>query len=211
MVSPQHAPYKEHLELLICGGSVPFTEIAFDNCITITPDVSNTNWTIEHMSSKRLMPNIVALPDGTFFILNGARQGRVGFGLATDPNYSVLYDPTKPIGSRMTVTANTTIARLYHSKAFLLDDGCVLVSGCDPEDERTWFAPQEYRTKIWTPPYILKGGARPAFSLSNLDWGYGQQVSFPITATGSGSTGSYRVSLMGSVASIHGDSMGQRT
>jgi hypothetical protein len=144
--------------------------------------------------------------------LNGARQGRAGFGLATDPNYgSVLYDPTKPIGSRMTVMANTTIARLYHSEAVLLDDARVLVSGSDPEDERTWFAPQEYRTEIWTPPYILNGGARPAFSLENLDWSYGQQVSFPVTATGSGSIGSYRVSLMGSVASTHGNSMGQRT
>jgi hypothetical protein len=106
MVLPQHAPYSEPLEVLICGGSVPFTEIALDNCVTIAPDVPNSNWTIERMPSKRLMPNIVALPDGTFLILNGARQGRAGFGLATDPNYgSVLYDPTKPIGSRMTVMA----------------------------------------------------------------------------------------------------------
>jgi hypothetical protein len=211
MVLPQHAPYSDPLELLICGGSVPFTEIALDNCVTITPEVPNANWTIERMPSKRLMPNIVALPDGTYLILNGARQGRAGFGLASDPNLSsVHYDPSKPSGSRMTVMANTTIARLYHSEAILLDDARVLVSGSDPEDERP-FAPQEYRTEIWSPPYILNGAARPAFNLSNLDWSYGQQVSFPVTATASGSFGSYRVSLMGAVASTHGNSMGQRT
>lgn len=210
MVLPQRAPYSDPLQLLICGGSVPFTEIALDNCVTITPDVPNSNWTIERMPSKRLMPNIVALPDGTYLILNGARQGRAGFGLASDPNLSsVLYDPTKAIGSRFTVMANTTIMRLYHSEAVLLDDARVLVSGSDPQDTRG--PPQEFRTEIWTPPYILNGGARPAFSLSNLDWSYGQAVSFSVTATGSGSIGSYRVSLMGSVASTHGNSMGQRT
>jgi hypothetical protein len=212
MVLPQHAPYSDPLELLICGGSVPFTEIALDNCVTIAPDVPNANWTLERMPSKRLMPNIVALPDGTYLMLNGARKGRAGFGLAKDPNLSsVHYDPTKPIGSRMTVMANTTIERLYHSEAVLLDDARVLVSGSDPEDTGPDPAPQEYRTEIFSPPYILNGGARPEFNLSNLDWSYGQQVSFPITATGSGSVGSYRVSLMGSVASTHGNSMGQRT
>lgn len=211
MVLPQHAPYTEPLEIVICGGSVPFAEIGLDNCVTIAPDVPNTNWTIERMPSKRVMPNMVALPDGTYLILNGARYGRAGFGLATDPNLSsVLYDPTKPLGARMTVMANTTIARLYHSEAILLDDARVLVSGSDPEDERA-FAPQEYRTEIWTPPYILHGGVRPEFNLNNLDWAYGQQVTFPITKPGSGAVSSYRVSLLGAVASTHGNSMGQRT
>lgn len=105
--------------------------------------------------------------------------------------------------------ANTTIARLYHSEAVLLDDGRILVSGSDPEDERA-FAPQEYRNELFTPPYILKGAPRPAFNVLNLDWAYGQSVSFPITKLGSGSVGNYRVSLIGAVASTHGNSMGQR-
>ena len=59
-----------------------------------------------------------ALPDGTFLIVNGAHQGVAGFGLATDPNLSaLLYDPTQPVGSRISILNNTIVARLYHSEA----------------------------------------------------------------------------------------------
>ena len=59
-----------------------------------------------------------ALPDGTFLIVNGAQQGVAGFGLADDPNFgALLYDPTQPIGQRMSILNNTIVARLYHSEA----------------------------------------------------------------------------------------------
>ena len=62
-------------------------------------------------------------------IMNGGQQGRAGFGLATQPNLNaVLYDPTKPVNTRMSVMANTTVIRLYHSEAVLLQDGRILVS-----------------------------------------------------------------------------------
>lgn len=145
MLLPQYAPYTDPLEVLVCGGSAPGFEIGLDNCVTIAPDAPNPKWTIERMPSKRVVSSMVALPDGTYVIMNGANNGRAGFGLATNPNYnSVIYDPSKPKGFRMTVGANTTIARLYHSEATLLEDGRVLVSGSDPEDVRA-FAPQEYR------------------------------------------------------------------
>ena len=59
-----------------------------------------------------------ALPDGTFLIVNGAQQGVAGFRLADDPNFgALLYDPTQPIGQRMSILNNTIVARLYHSEA----------------------------------------------------------------------------------------------
>jgi hypothetical protein len=92
------------------------------------------------------MPCIVSLPDGTFLILNGAEQGFAGFGLASNPNLdAVLYDPTQPIGSRMSILNNTIVARLYHSEATLLPDGRVLVSGSDPE---TVNYPEEFRIEV---------------------------------------------------------------
>ncbi|KAF8242298.1 hypothetical protein K440DRAFT_591049 [Wilcoxina mikolae CBS 423.85] len=201
---PQHAPYSDPLTVLICGGSIPGPEIALDNCVSISPDVPNANWTIERMPSKRVIPCMTALPDGTYLILNGGQQGRAGFGLATQPNLNaVLYDPSKPVNQRMTVMANTTIARLYHSEAVLLQDGRILVSGSDPEDVRF---PQEYRVEVFLPPYLLSGATRPSFSITNKDWTYGQTVSFSTTATGS-----IRVSLLAAVSSTHGNSMGQRT
>ena len=95
---------------------------------------------------------MVSLPDGTFLILNGAHQGYAGFGLASDPNLgAVLYDPTQPIGSRMSILSNTIVARLYHSEATLLPDGRVLISGSDPETKNpdgTVKYPEEFRIEV---------------------------------------------------------------
>ena len=207
MLLPQHAPYTDALTMIICGGSTIGPEIALDNCASISPDVTNANWTIERMPSQRVISCMVALPDGTFLILNGAQQGFAGFGLATNPNHNaVLYDPSKPAHTRMTVMANSTVDRLYHSEAILLPDGRVLVSGSDPEDVR--FV-QEYRNEVFIPPYLLNGIAQPTFSIQGniTSWSYGQSITLKVKTT----TQNIKVSLLGAVSSTHGNSMGQRT
>lgn len=146
---------------------------------------------------------MTALPDGTYLILNGAMQGFAGFGLGQFPNHNaVLYDPSKPVNSRFSVMANTTVDRLYHSEAILLDDGRVLVSGSDPEDPMHL---QEYRVEVFIPPYLMGGTVQPKVTIGNTDWGYGQTVT--ITAD----QAITKVSLMGAGSSTHGNSMGQRT
>jgi hypothetical protein len=219
MLLPQYAPYTDPLTIIICGGSVPGPEIALDNCASISPDVPNPQWTIERMPSKRVISCMVALPDGTYMIMNGALQGRAGFGTATGPNENaVLYDPSMPVHHRMSVMANTSVARLYHSEAILLQDGRVLVSGSDPQDTRY---PEEFRVEVFTPPYLTSGLPQPTFTLLNstsasntttpastADWTYGQAVQFILT---SGSTANLRVSLTGAETSTHGNTMGQRT
>jgi hypothetical protein len=98
------------------------------------------------------MPNIVSLPDGTYLILNGATQGYAGFGLANNPNLgALLYDPTLPLGARMSILNNTIVARMYHSEAALLPDGRVLVSGSDPQTNNpdgTVKYPEEFRIEV---------------------------------------------------------------
>ena len=60
--------------------------------------------------------------------MNGADHGAAGFGLGGDPNYNAaLYDPTKPVSSRMAVMGNTTVAHPYHLEAIILLAGRVLV------------------------------------------------------------------------------------
>ena len=207
MLMPQHAPYNDPLTVLICGGSNPGPSYGTDNCISTQPDAANASWTLERMPSPRVIVCMVALPDGTYLILNGGEGGEAGFGLGRDPNHNaVLYDPTKAIGSRMTIMANTTIDRLYHSEAVLLMTGEVLVSGSDPEDG---IHPQEHRLENFSPPYILNGSPRPTFNISTTDWAYGETYSFTLTSAGSG--GNMRVSLIAAVGSTHGNSMGQRT
>jgi Domain of unknown function (DUF1929) len=152
------------------------------------------------------MTCITPLPDGTFLILNGAHQGTAGFGLGKDPNLNaVLYDPSKPVNNRMSVMANTTIARMYHSESMLLPDGRVLVSGSDPLDPEY---PEEYRVEVFLPPYLLSGAARPNFTIQETDWAYGGQYQIRITA---GDIANLKVSLLGMVSSTHGNSFGART
>jgi Glyoxal oxidase N-terminus/Domain of unknown function (DUF1929) len=203
---PQHAPYKDPLRILLCGGSFTGAGGAFDNCISTQPELPDPEWAIERMPSRRVMPNVTPLPDGTFLILNGAVSGEAGFGLASTPNLNaVLYDPTKPVGARMSVMANSSIARLYHSEAITLLDGRVLVSGSDPEDK---INPQEYRVEVFVPPYLLSGLPRPNFVLASTDWKYGQKINLIMI---SGSSKNLRVSLLGAEASTHGNTMGGRT
>jgi Domain of unknown function (DUF1929) len=156
---------------------------------------------------------MTALPDGTFLILNGAHQGRAGFGLASDPNLNaVLYDPRKSVNARMSVMANTTVARLYHSEGILLQDGRVLVSGSDPEnlpvDNPAY--PQEYRVEVFVPPYRLSNAAVPTFKVPVTDLTFGQTFQLTNVVTAGAISGA-TVSLMGAEASTHGNSMGQRT
>jgi hypothetical protein len=96
MLLPQYAPYTDPLGVIVCGGST-VDNVPLDNCVSTHPEVQGEDWVIERMPSKRVMPNMVALADGTYLILNGAMQGQAGFALASNPNFNaVLYDPTKP-------------------------------------------------------------------------------------------------------------------
>ncbi|KYK54338.1 putative glyoxal oxidase precursor [Drechmeria coniospora] len=204
---PQRAPYRDPLGILICGGSTEGPANALDNCVSIYPDAPNPKWTLERMPSQRVMSCIAPLPDGTYLILNGARHGVAGFGLGKNPNLNaLLYDPSKAVGHRITVMANTTVARMYHSEAITLLDGRVLVSGSDPQDG---INPQEYRVETFTPPYLLKNKPRPTFNLSSTDWSYGQKVT--LTVGNAAGKGLITASLLGSVSSTHGNSMGART
>ncbi|UPX16920.1 uncharacterized protein EKO05_0007301 [Ascochyta rabiei] len=201
---PQNFPYQEPLEVLICGGAGRAPAWGIDNCVTIQPDIPDPEWTIERMPSRRVMSCMTTLPDGTFLILNGAEEGAAGFGLADKPNLNaVLYDSRKPKHYRMSIMANTTIARMYHSEAVLMDDGRVLVSGSDPEDDKH---PQEYRLEVFLPPYLTQNKARPAFTIESKDWINEAEYNFQVTGSGPG----IKVSLLGSEASTHGNSMGAR-
>ncbi|KAM0543619.1 hypothetical protein ACHAPJ_012206 [Fusarium lateritium] len=211
MVMPQKAPYTDPAQILICGGTThePGNE-ALDNCVIMEPDTAGADWTIERMPSKRVMPNMVALPDGRYLIVGGAQVGRAGFGLADKENLNaVMYDPEQPLGHRMTVLANTTIARLYHSEAVLLSDGKVLVSGSDPQDQGKH--PEEKRLEYFIPDYLKSGATQPKFTIADKDWKYGGSYTFTITSTLAEGADKLRVSLMASIGATHGVTMGQRT
>ncbi|KAF8263422.1 copper radical oxidase [Lactarius quietus] len=203
---PQHAPYTDPVTILICGGSN--FGIALDNCVSMQPEVANPKWTIERMPSQRVMPCMVPLPDGTFMVMNGAHAGVAGFGLASSPNLqALLYDPTQPAGSRISILNNTTIPRMYHSEATLLPDGRVMVSGSDPE---TPGLNEELRIEAYIPPYLNQGFKQPVVTVPNIDWAYNGQYVINVQLF-QGTTSNMRVSLLGAISSTHGNTMGART
>ena len=139
-------------------------------------------------------------------IINGAQQGVAGFNLASDPNLSaLLYDPSQPLGSRISILNSTTIPRMYHSEATLLPDGRVLLSGSDPQ---TRGLPEELRIEVYIPPYLNQGLTQPTVTVPNTDWAYGGQYQINVHSF-QGQT--MRVSLVAAVSSTHGNVMGSRT
>jgi hypothetical protein len=204
---PQTSSYNEPLGILICGGSTPDGE-AIDNCVSIYPEAQNPTWVLERMPSKRVLTCMVNLPDGTYMILNGAQEGTAGFGLANDPNLvALLYDPTQPIGQRISILNQTIVARMYHSEAVLLQDGHVLISGSDPQDP---LYPEEFRIERYIPPYLTNPALQqPQFTLPVSDWSYGGN--YQITNVKLFQNSGIRVTLVGATSSTHGNSFGART
>jgi hypothetical protein len=210
---PLSAPYTAPLKVLICGGSTPGAGgspggNALDNCVSIEPEVASPTWTIERMPSRRVLPNMVPLPDGNILILNGAHHGVAGWGQADDPNLNaVLYNPTLPVNTRFSILATGTVARMYHSEAILLPDGRVLVSGSDPNDSRF---PQEYRVEVYIPPYLSQGFVQPTMTVLAKDWAYNgfYDVNFNLFQ---GTTATLRISLIAAPSSTHSNTMGART
>jgi hypothetical protein len=166
------------------------------------------------MPSPRVMPNMVNLPDGTILIVNGAKHGVAGFGLAEDPNFTaLLYTPTDPKGSRISILGTTNIARLYHSEAALMPDGRVLISGNDPQTywpNGTDRFPPEHRLEVYIPPYLNEGKRQPTVSVADNDWTNGGSYDIVVQLF-QGNTGGMKVSLIGSASSTHGNTMGTRT
>ena len=132
-------------------------------------------------------------------IMNGAQQGFAGFKMASDPNLNaLLYDPSKPLGQRISILSSTIVARLYHSEATLLPDGRVLVSGSDPETyypNGSYVYPEEFRIEVYVPPYLTQGFKQPEFVITETDWKLGGQYTIQVTLH-QGTTGTMRVSLI---------------
>ncbi|KAG2002470.1 hypothetical protein CC2G_004661 [Coprinopsis cinerea AmutBmut pab1-1] len=210
---PQHAPYTDPLEVLICGGSTIGAAYALDNCVRGAPEAENMEWVIERMPSRRVMPCMAALPDGTIFIANGAHHGVAGFGLGEDPNLqAILYDPYEPVHHRFSILGSTDIPRMYHSEVSLLADGRILISGSDPETNwpnGTARYPQEFRLELYIPPYLI-GRTQPTFDLPVSDWAYGETYTITNINRAHGD-GPIRVSLLAAASSTHGNTMGART
>ncbi|KAI8929563.1 glyoxal oxidase N-terminus-domain-containing protein [Entophlyctis helioformis] len=206
-------------EVLVCGGGTGtvITAPALASCGRISPLDPAAQWQMEAMPYARVMPDLTLLPDGTVLILNGAQTGWAGFANAEYPvQTAVLYDPYLPVGARMRPLATSTIARLYHSEALLMDDGRVLVFGSTPNananvDPATVPYPNELRIEVYTPPYLANGGYRPVL-MGGVPLGgvaYMQAMTLNV-ALPSGAPQQAQIVLMTNGFVTHSTHMGQR-
>ncbi|BFZ59011.1 hypothetical protein YB2330_000010 [Saitoella coloradoensis] len=125
-------------EIVICGGGAyqDTSSPSDPSCGRIKPEDDMPAWEMDFMPEGRVMGEWVMLPTGDLILLNGCNLGAQGFGLGRAPDYgALLYQPSKPLGSRWTSLASSTIERLYHSVALLLPDATVMVSGSNPVEQ----------------------------------------------------------------------------
>ncbi|CAN8275797.1 unnamed protein product [Cochlearia groenlandica] len=154
-------------DVLICGGAPQDAYYrantkkifgsALKDCARMSLNSAKPAWKTEIMTAPRVMSDTVILPNGEVLLVNGARRGTSGWGLAKDPNLSpVLYMPNKPIGQRFKELAPSTIPRVYHAIAIALPDGKVLVGGSNTNDGYKYNVefPTELRIEKFSPPYL---------------------------------------------------------
>ncbi|KAJ7318574.1 glyoxal oxidase N-terminus-domain-containing protein [Mycena albidolilacea] len=177
-------------EVMICGGSTiddtadPLTlssQIpASAQCsrLVLTAEGIAAGWKVESMPQRRVMPDMVLLPDGRVVIVNGAQTGLGAYANASVPDVvgpisnadhpaftPVVYDPTGPAGRRFSLQGIPTsaIPRLYHSTATLTPNGSILLAGSNPNVDLTIGTEYqtEYRLEFYSPAYLSK--PRPSY------------------------------------------------
>lgn len=137
------------------------------------------------MPVPRVMGDMLILPTAEVLIINGAKFGTAGWGVARQPVLEpVLYNPGF---RRFQTMAATTIPRLYHSTAIVLPDGKVLVAGSNPNPGYSFAGvlnPTELRIEKYSPYYLYKGYdfRRPHIVsvAANVKYGSAFQVSFKV-------------------------------
>ncbi|MCO5567183.1 hypothetical protein L7F22_020871 [Adiantum nelumboides] len=100
------------------------------------------------------MGDMVLLPTRDVLIINGAQNGCQGWGNQKNAVLApVVYSPSS---AKFSTQAATTIPRVYHSTANLLQDGRVLVAGSNTHQyyELTGGFPTELCIEALSPEYM---------------------------------------------------------
>ncbi|KAF8531384.1 glyoxal oxidase N-terminus-domain-containing protein, partial [Gautieria morchelliformis] len=190
--------------ILVCGGSAKFDMLcnfqysaqdpASSQCsrIEIARDGTTDGWMVDDAmpDGARVMPDGMLLPTGEVVIVNGARSGFSGFGSVIDPVglsnadgpalSPIIYSPDKPAGQRWAqLGVRSDIPRLYHSVATLTPNGNIMITGSNPNTDRTLRKfPTEYRVEWLNPPYMA--AARPTYTGLGAVTGFGTNFTLQV-------------------------------
>ncbi|XP_076945753.1 aldehyde oxidase GLOX-like [Bidens hawaiensis] len=214
------------VEVMICGGarggSFPMAErgvymAAARTCGRMNLVGRDPYWVIEKMPLRRVMPDMILLPNGDVLIINGAGRGTAGWENAVEPAlHPVLYE----LGKRLfTVLNPTRRARMYHSSASLLPDGRILVGGSNPHVAYEFSGvsyPTDLSLESFSPPYMDERFAYYRPSISSVEYesdesvSYGKYFTVMVTMTLSGLDRRIMVTLVAPSFTTHSFAMNQR-
>jgi len=171
LTGPSYSP-----RIMNFGGSSPATATTE----SIDPLAASPGWSPKaSLSTGRVQPNAVLLPDGKVLISGGSLNDETP---DTNGKNADLYEPaTNFMGSAGTAS----YSRLYHSTALLLPDATVASMGSNPGSRGKYLNAIE----IYTPPYLYDANdqlittGRPVITgVPAGPVGYGQSFSVTYTA-----------------------------
>ncbi|OWM80899.1 aldehyde oxidase GLOX-like [Punica granatum] len=218
---------KVEVEVLVCGGAPKGSYVAaskgnfvgaLGTCGRIKINDPNPNWAIETMPKRRVMGDMMLLPNGDVLLINGAGAGTAGWEFGRGPVLNpVVYHPAGPEGKRFELQNPTTIPRMYHSTAILLRDGRVLVGGSNPHVGYSFSGvlfPTELSLEAFSPSYLDPGNSdlRPKIQApaSQAQLKYGQKFAVVFTVAGSLAQNAVSVTIVAPPFTTHAYSMNQR-
>ncbi|XP_022725714.1 aldehyde oxidase GLOX [Durio zibethinus] len=155
------------VEVLVCGGAPAGAFLKADKmkvfmeasrtCGRLRVNDPNPQWLMEFMPMPRVMSDMILLPTGDVIIINGAANGTAGWEDAVNPVLNpILYLVNENPFRRFTVLSPSNIPRMYHSVAFLLPDGRILVGGSNPHTRYvfTGIYPTDLSLEAYNPYYL---------------------------------------------------------
>ncbi|KAL6650973.1 hypothetical protein ACP70R_009898 [Stipagrostis hirtigluma subsp. patula] len=218
-------PNPTEAEVLICGGapapqSATAALPALDTCKRLKITDPAAQWVDEpRMPSRRVMGDMILLPNGEVAIINGAKDGLALWESAKTPNLTpLIYQPDKRL---FVDQAPATTPRMYHSSVVLLRDGRLLVGGSNPHEryEFTKPFPTDLSLDAFSPDYldVVNDKLRPKiFSPSpsgaavNVKYKAGMKLAFSVPTNISDPQSQVRVTMIPPSFTTHSYAQNQR-
>eukprot|EP00270_Netrium_digitus_P005145 TRINITY_DN16704_c0_g1_i1.p1 TRINITY_DN16704_c0_g1~~TRINITY_DN16704_c0_g1_i1.p1 ORF type:complete len:650 (-),score=136.04 TRINITY_DN16704_c0_g1_i1:184-2055(-) len=234
-------------EILICGGSIadPLTYMGgvywgsakntlpgSSTCLRIDPSTGSVvteKMAVGTAVYPRVMPDLKLMADGSLEILNGASQGFGGLKNTYEqgPEHMPLtYYPNKAAGSRFVrrfTSDPTSIDRGYHTSTLLMPDGCLFISGSNPNQPPFFASPLKYkfvtelRGERYCPYYFTLPGNQPTIDNPDVPIKLKIGASFSLTGTSTTDptsttigTSNFQLAAINTGFSTHSSSWGQR-
>ncbi|KAD5507858.1 hypothetical protein R6Q59_031416 [Mikania micrantha] len=215
------------VEVLVCGGAPKGAFVnaqngtfdgALNSCGRINISDPDPKWVMEIMPFRRVMGDMVLLPNGDVLIINGGSNGTGGWEYGRNPVLNpVVYRPYNPIDARFDVQNPSVIPRMYHSTAILLQDGRVLVGGSNPHVYYNFtnvVYPTELSLEAFSPSYLdpNSSGLRPKIisPISQSKILYGEQIVVRFTVQTQIDVNLISVTMIAPSFNTHSFSMNQR-